>query len=148
MERELLHVVFALKRLNHYTYGFIIRVQSDHEPLMSIWKKMIAAASLRLQKLLLRLSKYKIEIIYLQDKENVIPNALSRVYPLPPTQQDYKLETILVHIILNTVQAITTKFQEFWDCMQNDSTLTKLKYIVHSGWPRYAKNCDLELKDY
>ena len=84
IDRELLGVVFALKRLNHYTYGFTITVQSDHEPLMSIWKKTIAAASPRLWRLLLRLSKYNIEIEYLQGKENVKADALSRVCLLPP----------------------------------------------------------------
>ena len=35
-ERELLAIVFALKRLNHYTFGRTITVQSDHQPLQSI----------------------------------------------------------------------------------------------------------------
>ena len=112
IERELLGVVFALKRLNHYTYGFTITVQSNHEPLISIWKKTIAAASPRLQRLLLRLSKYNTEIEYLQGKQNVIADALSRVCPLPPMQEDYKLENILIHIISNTVPATAT-IQEF-----------------------------------
>ena len=33
IERELLAIVFALKRLNHYTLGRTIIVQSDHQPL-------------------------------------------------------------------------------------------------------------------
>ena len=111
----MLGVVFALERLNHYTYGFTITLQSDHEPLMSIWKKTNAAASLRLQRLLLRLSKYDIDIKYLQGKENVIADVLSRIYPLLPTQQGYELETTLVHIISNTVPATATKLQEFQD---------------------------------
>ena len=61
-------------------------------------------------------------------------NALSRVYPSPPTQQDYELDIILVHIISNTVPSTATQ-----DSVQNDSTLTKLKHAVHSGWPTYAK---------
>ena len=38
IERELLAIVFALERLNHYTFGRTITVQSDHQ---SIWKKSI-----------------------------------------------------------------------------------------------------------
>ena len=30
IERELLAIVFALERLNHYTFGRTITVQSDH----------------------------------------------------------------------------------------------------------------------
>ena len=36
IERELLAIVFALERLNHYTFGRTITVQSDHQPLQSI----------------------------------------------------------------------------------------------------------------
>ena len=58
IERELLAIVFALKRLNHYTFGRTITVQSDHQPLQGIWKKSIVSASPRLQRLLLRLAHY------------------------------------------------------------------------------------------
>ena len=40
-ERELLGIVFGLKRLHHYTFGKSIRVETDHQPLTSIWKKTI-----------------------------------------------------------------------------------------------------------
>ena len=33
IERELLAVVFALERLNHYTTGFRVQVETDHQPL-------------------------------------------------------------------------------------------------------------------
>ena len=36
IERELLAIVFALERLNHYTFGRTITVQSNHQPLQSI----------------------------------------------------------------------------------------------------------------
>ena len=82
IERELLAIVFALKRLNHYTFGRTIMVQSDHQPLQSIWKKSIVSASPRLQRLLLRLAHYNINIEFLCGKENVIADALSRLCTL------------------------------------------------------------------
>ena len=45
IERELLAIVFALERLNHYTFGRTITVQSDHQPLQSIWKKSIVSTA-------------------------------------------------------------------------------------------------------
>ena len=82
IERELLAIVFALKRLNHYTFGRTITVQSDHQPLQSIWKKSIVSASPRLQRLLLRLAHHDLNIEFLRGKDNVIADALSRVCPL------------------------------------------------------------------
>ena len=55
IEHELLAIVFALEKLNHYTAGYRVKVETEHEPLMSIWKKSIASTSTRVQRLLLRL---------------------------------------------------------------------------------------------
>ena len=66
IERELLGVVFALERLHQYVYGYTVVVQMDHLPLVSIWKKPIAASSPRLQRLLLRLSQYDVDVQYLK----------------------------------------------------------------------------------
>ena len=68
IECELLAVVLALERLNHYTAGYRVKVETDHEPLMSIWKKSIASTSTRVQRLLLRLLQYDIDIQYLPGK--------------------------------------------------------------------------------
>ena len=47
IECELLAVVFAHERLNHYTAGYRVKDETDHESLMSIWKKSIASTSTR-----------------------------------------------------------------------------------------------------
>ena len=39
-------------------------------------------------------------------------------------------------------------FKSFGDSTWNNSPLTKLKHTLHSGWPTYAKGCDLELKGF
>ena len=36
IERELLSVIFALKRFHHYVYGYTAMVQTDHKPLVSV----------------------------------------------------------------------------------------------------------------
>ena len=84
IERELLAIVFALERLNHYTFGRTVTVQSDHQCLQSMWKKSIVSASPRLQRLLLRLAHFDLNIEFLCGKENVIADALSRVCPYSP----------------------------------------------------------------
>ncbi|PFX17550.1 Uncharacterized protein K02A2.6 [Stylophora pistillata] len=58
IERELLSVVSALERFHHYVYGYTATVQTDHKPLVSVWKKSIACNSPRLQRPLLRLPNY------------------------------------------------------------------------------------------
>ena len=78
----------------HYTFGRTITVQSDHQPLQSIWKKSIVSASPRLQRLLLKLAHYDINIEFLRGKENVIADALSRVCPLQSSNSKTKESNI------------------------------------------------------
>ena len=65
IERELLSTVFGLERLHHYTFGSKVKVQTDHKPLIPIWRKSIVAANPQLQQLLLQLAKYDAELTYL-----------------------------------------------------------------------------------
>ena len=157
IERELLSVVFGLERLHHYTYGQTITVQTDHEPLTSIWKKSIAAASPRLQRLLLRLAQYDVDIQYLKGKENVIADALSRVHPLPPQSVDtkvqsedymYSRQTIPVNLITCTTPVSPARLEELRAATANDSTLGQLQRTVMQGWPQTRKDCPDSLKPY
>ena len=62
IEKELFGVVYSLKRLHHYVFGNKIKVQTEHKPLIPIWKKWIAVASPWLQYLLLRIAKYDVQL--------------------------------------------------------------------------------------
>ena len=55
-----------------------------------IWKKQIATASPRLQRLLLRLARYEIQLEYIRGKDNSIADALSIVDLLSTEPQDTK----------------------------------------------------------
>ena len=138
IERELLAIVFALKRLNHYTFSRTITVQSDHQPLQSIWKKSIVSASPRLQRLLLRLAHYDLNIEFLRGKENVIADALSRVCPLQSNKskiKDSNINVIPVHHITQTAPVSKTRLQELRLATQSDPTLCSLTKTVHEGCP-------------
>ena len=151
IERELLAIVFALERLNHYTFGRIIMVQSDHQPLQSIWKMSIVSASPRLQRLLLRLAHYDINIEFLHGKENVIADALSRVCPLQSNNSKIKksnIDVIPVHHITQSVPVSKARLQELRLTTQSDPTLCSLTKTVHEGWPQSRKDCPKQLLDF
>ena len=114
IERELVGVVFGLERLHHYTFGKPITVETDHQPLTSIWKKTIATSKPRL---LLRLAQYDVHIEYLRGKENVIADALSRVTSTKTEHTDYidslsNIERIPVHQITQIAPASPERLQE------------------------------------
>ena len=45
IKRELLSIAFRLGRLHHYIFGSRVEIQTDHKPLIPIWKKSIVATS-------------------------------------------------------------------------------------------------------
>ena len=151
IERELLAIVFALERLNHYTFGRTITVQSDHQPLQSIWKKSIVSTSPRLRRLLLRLAHYDINIEFLHGKENVIADALGRVCPLQSNNSKIKesnIDVIPVHHITQSTPVSKARLQELILVTQSDPTLCSLTKSVHEGWPQSRKDCPEQLLDF
>ena len=141
IERELLAIVVALERLNHYTFGKTITVQSDHQPLQSIWKKSIVSASPRLQRLLLRLAHYDLNIEFLRGNENVITDTVCTLQSTNLKAIDSNIDVIPVHNI--TQLAPVSKAR-----LQSDPTLSSLTKTIHEGWPQSKKDCPEQLLDF
>ena len=140
-----------LSQLNHYTFGRTITVQSNHQPLKNIWKKSIVSASPRLQRLLLRLAHYDINIEFLQGKENVIADALSRVCPLQSYNskvKDSNTDVIPVYHITYSAPVSKARLQDLRLATQSDPTLCSLTKTVHEGWPQSKKDCPKQLLDF
>ena len=79
IERELLAAMWSLEHSNHYNEGSNVTLQTDHKPLVSNWSKSINNASPRIQRLLLRMSRYNVKLEYIAGRHNVIADALSRI---------------------------------------------------------------------
>ena len=149
IERELLGVVFALERFHHYVYGYTATVQTDHKPLVSVWKKSIVCNSPRLQRLLLRLSQYDVNIEYLKGKDNVVADALSRVSPqITPKEGEDEVDFIPVHMLTEEILADSTRIGDFRRATAKDTTSGLLMQVVANGWPELKKDCHPLLVDY
>ena len=84
IERELLGVVFGCEQFHSHVYDRPITVETDHKPLIVINNKPLCDAPPSLQRLMLRIQKYYLEMIYTPGKYVVIADTLSRSYlPLP-----------------------------------------------------------------
>ncbi|KAK3737844.1 hypothetical protein QZH41_004781 [Actinostola sp. cb2023] len=49
IEKEMLAIVYSLEKFHQYTFGRLVKVQSDHKPLEAILKKPLSRAPQRLQ---------------------------------------------------------------------------------------------------
>ena len=91
LELECLAIVFACSKFDQYINGKKVNVEADHKPLEVITKKSILAAPISLQRMLLALQRYDIEVVYRPGEQQVIADVLSR---LPTTKLPVKDENL------------------------------------------------------
>jgi hypothetical protein len=113
IEKELLAVVFACERFHQYIYGKTVEVHSDHKLLENILKKPLGAAPARLQRMLLRLQTYDINLIYKPGKLLKVADTLSRAHLAETaeeiSEQDMKSQ---VHVLYGNLPCSSEILEE------------------------------------
>ena len=72
---------FSCSLFNQYLHGReLTTVETDHKPLVPIFQKSIHSAPKRLQRMLLRLQRYNLNVTYLPGSQMYIADMLSRAY--------------------------------------------------------------------
>ena len=81
IEKELLAIMFACDRFEAYVYGRDhVTIESDHKPLEMIVLKPLSNAPKRLQRMLLQLQKYTLDVKYKKGEHMYLADTLSRAY--------------------------------------------------------------------
>ena len=149
IEKELLAILFAVERFEQCVYGQPVMIQTDHKPLESIFCKSLLSAPKRLQRMLLRLQKFDLQVSYKKGTEMYLADTLSRAYRVRRnTKQvgaedvlnienmrgntERELESINMIQYLPVSEATPTAIRE---ATEADATLRQLKTIIRQGWP-------------
>jgi len=139
IEKELLAVLFSVEKFEHYVYGRHTVVHSDHRPLQSIFLKPISSTTARLQRMLIRLTKFDIEVVYRPGKYMHVADALSRAYlPYEPTSRDLELSAdinVRIHSLLYELPASNRKIDEFRAETAACPELSRLRECLRDGFP-------------
>ena len=152
IEKELLAVCFAMERMHAYVYGRTVRVETDHKPLISIVRKPLTSAPKRLQRMLLRLQRYNIDLVYRPGSEVVIADTLSRAYAADSAVQTKFTEELATleaeqeaesHMV-----ASTETLQKIKQSAEEDDVYAALKRQIASGWPSDPAVLPEELQSY
>ena len=151
IEKELLAIVFACEKFHMYIYGRKTHVQSDHKPLEAIFQKPINATTPRLQRMLMKLLKYDLDVRYTPGVELKVADALSRAY-LPVSDNDVDNEltsdvTVMIHTLLNDFPASNRRLEQLRVETERDSDLSKLKQCITEGFPTNS-SLSAELKQF
>ena len=144
IERELLAILFACERLHKYTFGRMVTIHTDHKPLESVFKKPISLAPARLQRMLLRLRTYDLNVKYVGSKSVLLADTLSR---LVRPGVDSTLPGLDVNIA-QVLQIKPTRLQTLREETKADATLTKMTKHILGGWPEHKQDLSEDLQPY
>ena len=103
-------------------------MHTDHKPLESIFQKPISLAPAKLQKMLLRVSKYDICVKYVGSKSVLLANTLSRLIEPGNGREIPGLDISIAQVL----KVEPTRLESLQEETKADSTLTEL--TDHHQW--------------
>jgi hypothetical protein len=152
IEKELLSILYACEKFSQFVYGRRVTVQSDHKPLETIFKKALSQTTPRLQRMLLRLLKYDLEVRYTPGKQMYVADTLSRAYlTMPPTKDECELAEdidVTVHTMLHDVQLSLNTLVNVKAATDSDVTLSRVREFIRNGFPADVSNLPAELRKF
>ena len=144
IERELLAIMFACEKLHTYTFGQRVVVRTDHKPLQSIFQKPISLAPARLQRMLLRFSKYGVEVQYVGANRVLFADTLSRLVDQSNPREIPGLDVSIAQIL----KIDPTRLETLQEETKSDSTLKNLMNLIITGWPESMQDVPQQLHPY
>ncbi len=141
IEKELLAVVFALRRCHFYTFGRPVTILTDHRSLLGLMEADLEQMTPQLRRFVERLFPYDLTWQHIPGKDNFIPDYLSRMAPVPPVPAD-----IAEALTFDAADARFTRlllgggpfYEEMASRSLDDPVFAFLRKGVQEGWPRRA----------
>jgi hypothetical protein len=129
IEKELLAVVFALRRFHYYTLGRKIEVLTDHQLLLGAAWNALVRNNPRLDRLFDQVIAYDIKWTYVPGKTNYLPDFLSRllpdmITPLPTDAITTHEPPVAYGCVYNTIVGAAS----------SDSVVQFVQESIQSGW--------------
>ncbi|KAI5754703.1 hypothetical protein M8J77_010793 [Diaphorina citri] len=132
IEKELLAILFSCNKFHNYIYGHDVQVFTDHKPLVSIFtKNMCKVVSNRIQRMKLKLFKYRLHVEYRKGSEMYISDLLSRNFSSETCHNEIGSENI-IHALNSEPLFDVTKLKQ---AQFNDPVLHTIVKYCHEGWP-------------
>ena len=149
IEKEMLAILFGCIKFHKLIYGRReVDVESDHKPLESIFKKPLYMAPMRLQKMLLKLQPYNLQVKYRPGRELYIADALSRVYS--PNEGSTLVEEDLSVNMFDVFELAVSpaKLEKIKAETDAEETMQHLRDVILSGWPDQRSEVSDIIKPY
>lgn len=137
IEKEMLAVYFACKKFHQMVYGHKIKIYTDHQPLITIFKKEINEITARLQRFKLGLLKYDIELLFVPGKKNLLADPLSRLYLDDELIGETECSELVHEVVLSPekVLLVSPEKQKLIKLKtKEDPCLKKILELYYNGW--------------
>ena len=153
IEKECLSIVFACTKFSQYiSRRDNVIVESDHKPLQSIFKKSLLYTPCRLQRMMLRLQRYNIDVAYKPGTQMYVAAHLSRAFlkGTGPDDEEFQVFALEVEDLspFNTLKVSGEKLPELQRSTEQDPVLQTLKSVVQTGWPEQREQVPVEIGAY
>ena len=141
IKHECYRLVNGIQHFHHYIFGQDFVVQTDHQLLVQLTKKPLCEISPRLQHLLLKVTQYSFNTVYVKHDGVPIADCLSRNITIDTAREDESLNITIATISLFQEGKL---HQIKWETAK-DVLLVKLARVIQNGWPVQHSDLDQEL---
>ncbi|XP_022785752.1 uncharacterized protein K02A2.6-like [Stylophora pistillata] len=162
IEKEMLAILLGVERFEQCVYGRPVKIQTDHKPLESIFRKSLHSAPKRLQRMLLRLQKYDLQVSYKKGTEMYLADSLSRAYRVRKSTRENvagdvmyieemrgDIEGELEHINMIQYLPVSEPTQTaIQQATESDATLRELKTTIRRSWPATKAEVSANISGY
>lgn len=147
IEKECLAIVFGMEKFHQYTYGREVTVQSDHKPLENIHRKPLLSAPKRLQRMLLRLQQYDINVTYVPGRDMLLADTLSRAYLPESTKGECETDIETVNMV-SYLPISAERLSAIRAATKGDTKLQSVANRILQGWPKRKKDLPSDIRHY
>ena len=154
IEKEMLSIVFAVRKFHQYTYcKESVVVENDHKPLEMIMKKSMDKVPPRLQRMRLCIQPYDLIVQYVPGKFMYVADTLSRAFSLTASANNCTADVneefdYVVYAVVKNLPIATSKLDEIKEATACDDTMqTVIRYCQHE-WPRAQRNVPSDCRKY
>ena len=141
IEREALAILHGLEKFHHYAYARETQVITDHRPLLAIFKKDVATASPRLQRIMMRIHQYHVNLHYRPGSTMHIADCMSRV-GLKKDDKEIDGLKITIDDVSTQADIDVVTMEEIRHHTSKDETLMEIMKFTQLGWPNTSKTID------
>uniref|UniRef100_A0A8C4RHI8 Gypsy retrotransposon integrase-like protein 1 n=1 Tax=Erpetoichthys calabaricus TaxID=27687 RepID=A0A8C4RHI8_ERPCA len=150
IEKELLSITFACERFHQFVSGQAIMIETDHKPLLALFKKPLNDCPLRIQRMMIKLQRYTLQVTFTPGRWMFTADTLSRAVDEKYGHEEKSSEVIeaYVDMVIKAMPVSDSKTQLIRTETAKDEVMQMLKEVIVQGWPENKHNCNPQVSDY